>query len=115
MPILIAGWLDFPPGSARSMIEAADPLIAAALEEPGCLAYSWALDPRVPGRIQVFEEWTSEAALQAHFDNAPYKDMGAHLQAGGMGQFAVQKYRSDLAEPVYDDQGIPRAEFFTAG
>ncbi|WP_197276981.1 putative quinol monooxygenase [Sphingomonas profundi] len=114
MTILIAGWLDFPPETARSMIEAADPLIRAALDEPGCRAYSWALDPTKAGRIHVFEEWASEADLQFHFDNAPYKQMGDHLRAGGMSDFSVKKYRSDLAEPVYDDQGVPRSDFFTA-
>ncbi len=114
MTILIAGWLDFPPETVAGMLAEAEPLIRAALDEPGCAAYSWALDPMVPGRVQVFEEWASEADLQAHFDNAPYADMGAHLNAGGMGAFSVKKYRTDLAEPVYDDAGTPRADFFTA-
>lgn len=114
MPILVAGWLDFPPDSVATMLHEAEPLIVAALAEQGCRAYSWALDPITPGRVQVFEQWDSEADLQAHFDASPYAAMGAHLQANGMGAFSVSKYRSDLAEPVYDESGTPRADFFTA-
>lgn len=114
MPIVIAGYLDFDPDRAEQMIRDAKPLIDAALAEPGCLAYSWAIDPLAPGRVHVFEEWADEAALAGHFSAAPYADMGAHLHAVGILGFDVKKYRVDLIEPVYDDMGTPRADFFTA-
>ena len=115
MAILIAGHIDFDPAIATQLIVSAEPLIQAALEEDGCVAYSWALDPLHPGRVQVFEEWTGEAALASHFEGRPYRDMGAHLQAAGMIGFAVSKYRCDLSEPVYDERGVARADFFTGG
>lgn len=114
MTIIIAGYLDFPPESAERMLVDAKPHIESALEEPGCRAYSWALDPNHPGRVHVFEEWKDEASLAGHFDSKPYADMGAHLQAGpGILDMAVKKYRCDHDEPVYDDDGVPRADFFT--
>ena len=114
MAIIIAGYLDFAPGVATPMIREAKPLIDAALEEPGCRAYSWAVDPSFPDRVHVFEEWDDEASLAGHFAGAPYRDMGAHLNKGaGILGMAVQKYRWDIAEPVYDDSGVPRADFFT--
>lgn len=116
MGIIIAGFLDFPPDVAERLIIEAKPLITAALEEPGCRAYSWAIDPLHPGRVHVFEEWDSEEALAGHFVGRPYVEMGAHLNSGaGILGMQVQKYRFDLAEPVYDDQGRARADFFSAG
>jgi quinol monooxygenase YgiN len=113
MAILIAGHIDFDPAIVSQLIVSAAPLIDAALEEEGCVAYAWSLDPLQPGRVRVFEEWTDEAALAHHFSGAPYRDMGAHLHAAGMLAFAVNKYRSDLSEAVYDEKGEARADFFT--
>lgn len=114
MAIIIAGTLDFAAGTARQMLLDARPLIEAALEEPGCRAYSWSIDPSHPDRVHVFEEWDDEASLAGHFASSPYADMGAHLKKGeGILGFSVQKYRFDRAEPVYDEEGVPRADFFT--
>ena len=114
MPIIIAGHLDFAPATVGKLILDARPLIEEALAEPGCRAYSWALDPLRPGRVHVFEEWDDEAALAGHFSASPYAEMGAHLQQGdGILGFEVKKYRCDHSEPVYDESGTPRADFFT--
>lgn len=115
MPILIAGTLDFDPAKVERMLVDAAPLIEAGRAEPGCVAYDWALDPNHPGRVLVFEHWVDEAALANHFASAPYKEMGAHLNATGIVGFAVSKFRTDLEEPVYDESGTPRADFFTTG
>jgi hypothetical protein len=62
----------------------------------------------------VFEEWENEEGLLGHFTGEPYAGMGAHLgQGSGILGMSVQKYRFDLAEPVYDDAGKPRADFFS--
>lgn len=114
MTIVIAGYLDFDPEGVEQMIRDARSHIETALAEPGCRAYSWAVDPLTPGRVHVFEEWDSEEALAGHFSAAAYADMGAHLHAAGIRGFDVKKYRVDLIEPVYDDAGVPRADFFTA-
>jgi quinol monooxygenase YgiN len=113
MGIIIAGYLDFPPERSEQLIRDAKPLIGAALGEPGCIAYDWSFSPDQPGRVHVYEEWADEQSLQGHFDGAPYRDMGAHLNGVGILAIQVQKYRFDLAEPVYDDESKPRADFFT--
>lgn len=42
-------------------------VIAATLQEPGCVAYSYAEDVREPGLFRVSEQWESREALAAHF------------------------------------------------
>jgi quinol monooxygenase YgiN len=114
MGIVIAGYIEFPGQDVAELLRDAEPFIESALEEPGCLAYEWAIDVNHPGRVLVFEEWQDEASLAGHFAGRPYADMGGHLQAAGMGDVVVKKYRFDLSEPVYDDTGVARADFFTA-
>ena len=66
------------------------------------------------GRIRVFERWESQQALENHFNNHWYQDMRMALAQFGIRGADVLKYRIDVAEPVYDETGTARADFFTA-
>ncbi len=114
MPIVIAGWVDVAEEKRAAALKEAEPLIDAAREEPGCVAYDWSADPYNPQRIHVFEEWSGEAELKHHFNEAPYKQMLAHLGGVGIIEAKTKKYRVDHDEPVYDPEGVPRADFFSA-
>lgn len=63
---IIAGWLDY--GQDRDEVLKHFVVCAAASrEEPGCLDYVVTADPEQAGRVVVFERWTSEVELAAHF------------------------------------------------
>ncbi|MEL7128912.1 MAG: antibiotic biosynthesis monooxygenase [Pseudomonadota bacterium] len=113
--VLVAGWVDVPAEKREQALQDAKPYIEAALAEPGCEAYSWSADPYDPKRIHVFESWTREEDLIFHLSEAPYRDMAGHLAEVGILEAQTLKYRSDLAEPVYDPEGVPRGDFFTEG
>ena len=112
--VIISGTVDLPPQQLDAAMAAAKPLIEGALTEKGCLDYDWCPDPLNPGRIRVFERWESEADLQAHFDDRWYTDMRDALGRFGILGAETFKYRVDIQEPVYDDTGVPRSDFFTA-
>ncbi|MEZ5558994.1 MAG: putative quinol monooxygenase [Pseudomonadales bacterium] len=111
--IIISGTVDLPPERLDDALKAARPLIEGALTEEGCLDYDWCPDPRHPGRIRVFERWTSEAALAAHFRSHWYHDMRAAIGSFGLLGAETYKYRVDVSEPVYDETMTARADFFT--
>ena len=112
--IIISGTIDMPPENVATALEAGKPLIEGALTEEGCLDYDWCPDPRIPGRIRVFERWTSEAALKSHLECDWYFKMRDNIGSYGITASEVYKYRVDIQEPVYDETGVPRADFFTA-
>ena len=114
MKIIISGIVELDPEQRDAALEAAQPLIDGALTQEGCLDYDWFPDPTTPGRLRVFERWSDEEALTRHFNNHWYTDMRMKLAEFGIRGADVLKYRIDLAEPVYDDTGTPRADFFTA-
>lgn len=114
MRIVIAGAVDVAPEKREAALKGAKPLIDAALAEKGCVEYSWTADLSLPGRIRVFEEWETEPDLAAHLKGKPYLQMLGHLSGIGILNAVTQKYRVDHFEPVYDPQGVPRADFFTA-
>lgn len=114
--IIIAGTIDLvDPASRDEVMVKAGPLQQATREqEPGCLAYCFAPDPVVPGRIQVYELWADQASLAAHFEHPNYLNMRTMLGQAGLKGADNKKYRVDLVEPVYDADRNPRADFFTA-
>lgn len=112
MTIIIAATMELAPEHAERIVLEARPLIEASLDEPGCLAYSWALDPLHPGRIEVFERWTDEAALAHHFTLPNYTEMRTQLRSAGPIKSTSRKYLVSHDEPIYDDTGTPRADFF---
>jgi len=114
MPVVISGEIDFAPEAREQALLDAKPLIDAALAEKGCRHYAWTADLSLPGRVHVFEEWDSEEDLIAHLAAAPYLEMAGHLAKVGIKNAVTRKYRVDLIEPVYDPQGKPRGDFFTA-
>ena len=114
--IIIAGTIDIDPSKRDACVAASLPLqMGTRSDEPGCLAYCFAPDPGVDGRIQVYELWTDEAALAAHFVHSNYLGMREMFAQFGPLVADNRKYRTDLNEPVYDADRKPRADFFTSG
>lgn len=113
MKIIISGVVDIDPEQMDKAIELGKPLIEGALTQEGCMDYDWCPDPLTPGRIRVFERWSSQEALEAHFKNHWYSDMREAIGQCGIKNADVLKYRIEIAEPVYDETGTARADFFT--
>ena len=111
--IVIAGTVDLRPEKRQAALDAGREIAAATRALEGCLDYVWSADPVVPGRVYVFERWTDEAALRAHFDGPLYWEMRKVLREYEKLHTDISKYRIDLQEPVYDADGNPRADFFT--
>lgn len=117
MKVIIAGTMDLEdPGQVKEMLLAARPYIDGALEEEGCIAYDWTEDHLTPGRVHVYEEWTSSDTLEAHLRDHWYRDMGAHLAKFPRKPMnsVIKKYRVDHEEPVYDEKFVARGHFLTA-
>ncbi len=100
--------------------EARDGAVAASIpiqqatrdDEPGCLAYCFAADPADDTSVQVYELWSDEASLAAHFEHPNYAEMKTVLRAfERAGTSSSFKYRVDAASTVYDAEGKPTPPF----
>jgi quinol monooxygenase YgiN len=111
--IIIAGTIDLDPAQRDACLAESAPIQQATRDdEPGCLAYCFAPDPCVEGRIQVYELWTDSASLAGHFEHPNYwamREMFARYKLKGSDN---KKYRVDHSEPVYDSERTPRADWF---
>ena len=114
--IIVAGHLDYADREARDAILAAGAELQKATrdDEPGCGAYCFSADPTNDSRVQVYELWEDEDALAAHFDHPYFDQMRTVFHRFPRTGGEVKKYRCDLSEPVQDETGAKRADFFTA-
>ena len=80
-------------------------------EEAGCLAYCFAVDPVDPSRVQVYELWESEKALDDHLKHPNYLAMREALAGVGIVGATSRKMRVDAEAPVYDENRVPSGYF----
>lgn len=111
--IIIAGTIDLDPAKRDAALEAGSPHLERTRAQKGCLAYVFSADPVMPGRICVYELWEDEASLAAHFAGPHYLGMRDALQGVGIKAADNRKFEVSRVEPVYDETGKPRADFFT--
>ena len=65
-PLIVIAQLEARPEYGAQFRAALTPLIAATLQEPGCLTYQLHQSLENPQSWMLHEEWVSEEALDAH-------------------------------------------------
>jgi quinol monooxygenase YgiN len=114
--ILISGWIDVEPGVRDELIAASVPLQQSTRnDEPGCLAYVFAADPVVDGRIHIFEQWATPADLDAHFQHPNFKATGELLRSKPRRGGETTKFHVDRTGPVRDADGQASATYWPDG
>jgi quinol monooxygenase YgiN len=98
--IIIAGTIDIDPANVVTAIADAVGMMQATHEEEGNLAYVFSVDPLVPGRIQLFEKWTSEEALAAHSSSAHMAEFRPKMGGWGVKGADVKKYEIASEGPL---------------
>jgi quinol monooxygenase YgiN len=107
--IVIAGTIDVDPSRFDACMSVIEPLQAATRrDEPGCLAYVFAADPCVPGRIQVYERWADADTLAAHFEHPNYIATRDALYAHGIVASVTERMLVTHAQSVYDADRVCR-------
>ena len=109
--IVISAQIDLEPSGRDAALKSAQPWIDGALAQAGCIHYDWSADLSNPSRINVFEEWESEAALAAHFAGGQYAGMLGHIGQSGLQNAVSRKYRVDAESAVYNAEGKPTPDF----
>lgn len=91
-PITVIARLDAKPEFADRFRAALSPLIAATLQELGCLRYQLHQSLESPHGWMLHEEWESEAALDAH-QQQPHFIAFASLASPWFANRVVSRYR----------------------
>jgi quinol monooxygenase YgiN len=64
--VIVGGLFEVDPDQREEFLARRHELIRRSRAETGCLEYTFAADPIDPGRVVLFERWSSQADLDAH-------------------------------------------------
>ncbi len=109
--VVVAGIVELPSDVRDEALIKGKELIEGAYTEKGCIHYLWTADLNHIGRIVIYEEWESEADLEAHLRGKWYINMHSHLSQYNLIHAETNKFRVDLKEPVYGEDGVATGFF----
>jgi quinol monooxygenase YgiN len=75
--IIVAGFLRVAPDARSQYLSECTEVIRAARDAAGCIDFHLSADPIEPGRINIFEQWESVAAVEAFRGSGPPGDQQA--------------------------------------
>lgn len=92
--VIVMGTVRVDPADIEALRPAMAAMVAASRAEDGCLEYAYSLDMLEGGLVRVSELWTSEAALQAHFQT-PHMATWRQALAGKVQARDIKQYNAD--------------------
>jgi quinol monooxygenase YgiN len=87
--IIVAGALTVNPEERDAYLEGCVTVVSAARQAQGCLDFAVSPDLLEPGRINVYERWSSDGDLQRFRGSGPDGDQLAALLNIDVGEYAV--------------------------
>ena len=90
--LIVAGTMFIHLEKRAEAIEAGNKMMAATQEEDGCISYRFSFAMDDPTCILIFEEWESDAHLQAHFATAHMAEFRASLAGVVASRGGIKRY-----------------------
>jgi quinol monooxygenase YgiN len=94
--IVISGVMELAAESVETFTTLSQALCVATREEPGCAAYTFAVDIEAPGTFRISEEWADQDALDAHTKTDHYRTWGRALRDLTVVRTSIVRY--DVSE-----------------
>lgn len=91
--VIVAGHLAVDPPERQSYLAACVGVVEEARRAPGCLDFAITADLVDPGRIDVFERWESQAAVEAFRGSGPSEEQGAVMLSASVAEYDVADVR----------------------
>lgn len=98
--LIIAGEFEIDPGHRAQAIAAATRMMVETRREPGCRTYVFTADLVDPACFRVFEEWESQAALDAHFASHHMAVFQQAMAGLGVRRADIRKYEIASVGPL---------------
>ncbi|MDZ7886774.1 MAG: antibiotic biosynthesis monooxygenase [Mycobacterium sp.] len=92
--VIVAGHITVEPAQRETYLAGCVGVVAAARRAEGCLDFAIAADLVESGRINIFERWESQAAVEQFRGSGPSDEQGTALQAAAMAEYDVADVRS---------------------
>jgi quinol monooxygenase YgiN len=91
--IIVAGHVTVEPGRRESYLAGCVDVVRQARDTDGCLDFVISADPLDGARINVFERWGSQAALEAFRGDGPSGEQAAAVLSASVAEYEVGEQR----------------------
>lgn len=91
--VIVAGHITVEPQQREAYLAGCVSVVEQAREAPGCLDFVIAADLIDPGRVNVFERWESQAAVEAFRGSGPSDEQGAAMLSATVAEYDVAEVR----------------------
>ena len=92
--VIVAGHVVVDPTERDDYLSGFVEVVRQARRTPGCLDFSLSADLIEPDRINVFERWESQAALEAFRGSGPSDAQGAAVVSAEVAEYDVTSERN---------------------
>lgn len=92
--LIVAGHIVVDAAQRTAYLETCGEVVTLARQAHGCLDFAISADIVEPGRINIFERWESQAAVEDFRGSGPSDEQGAAILFGAMAEYDVGDERS---------------------
>ena len=92
--VIVAGHLTVEPRQREAYLAGCVNVVEQARAAAGCLDFAISPDLLDPTRINVFECWETQAAVEAFRDNGPSDEQNEAMSAASVAEYDVTDMRS---------------------
>jgi quinol monooxygenase YgiN len=91
--IIVAGHLIVDASQRDAYVADCVRVVTKARAAPGCLDFAIAADTLVAGRVNIFERWETQAAVEAFRGDGPSENQSAKIHSGSVAEYDIQATR----------------------
>lgn len=92
--VIVAGHLVVDPAQRESYLAGCVSVVQQARHASGCLDFAITADLVDPGRIDVFERWESQAAVETFRGGGPSEEQGAAILTASVAEYDIADLRT---------------------
>ncbi len=92
--VIVAGHIVVYPGQRESYLAGCVGVVEQARRASGCLDFAITADLVDPGRIDIFERWESQAAVEAFRGSGPSDEQSTAMLSASVAEYDVAAVRS---------------------
>jgi quinol monooxygenase YgiN len=92
--VIVAGHIVVDPQERDDYLAGCLDVVRQARRATGCLDFALSADLVDPGRVNIFERWESQAAVEAFRGSGPSDEQGAAIRAASVAEYDVEGERS---------------------
>jgi quinol monooxygenase YgiN len=92
--VIVAGQIFVDPAQRERYLAGCVSVVEQARRAPGCLDFAITADLVDPGRINIFERWQTQEAVQAFRGSGPGEEQSTAMLAASVAEYDVADVRS---------------------